>query len=370
MTILFCSSIFTEEEEVCQPGVSPAGNQWICNLVAGLRERAVDVDCIGHVPTPLWPKGHLAIHGGVKLVNGVNVKRVSYVNMPLRIRSISLRRAYRKSLNECLSRKTYDLILSYNLSAITRELAALPRDGRPPWISILADSDNLVPFWETYRGEVGEADGHVFLSWKAYCDAPMFKKLHMDGGIVDQFRHKEGCANQFNIVYAGNFGYYAGAPTLISAFKLVKNKNARLLLCGKGDEKNIRLLAAGDERIQTFGTLSRAELLKVFAGADMFVNPRPSDYVGNEYNFPSKILEYLGYRRPILSTWTAGLSPDYASVLSLVKGSSISEMSAGIQAILDYGPNEMARCARKIEAFVSQRGWGRCAEKLVTWAKD
>ena len=49
---------------------------------------------------------------------------------------------------------------------------------------------------------------------------------------------------------------------------------------------------------------------------------------GTENNFPSKILDYLAWRKPIISTWTKGLSPEYREVLHITEDNPLAFSSA------------------------------------------
>ena len=101
---------------------------------------------------------------------------------------------------------------------------------------------------------------------------------------------------------------------LLNAFRLLRRDDCELWICGKGDNSNLRDAVKIDPRIKYIGLLPRDELAERMNKADIFVNPRPSNIPGNERNFPSKLLEYLGYLKPIVSTM-AQAGPDYRDLL-------------------------------------------------------
>ena len=51
------------------------------------------------------------------------------------------------------------------------------------------------------------------------------------------------------------------------------------------------------------------------------------DIDGNQMNFPSKLFRYLPYGKPILSTNTQGLSPDYSNALIYVDFENVDSFS-------------------------------------------
>jgi glycosyltransferase involved in cell wall biosynthesis len=102
--------------------------------------------------------------------------------------------------------------------------------------------------------------------------------------------------------------------------------------------------------------------------ATLFVNPRPSSIADNRMNFPSKILEYLSYAKPVVSTWTPGLSPEYEGVLVVVEQETPECMARKIEEVLSWDAEKHSAWSERITAFVTGRKlWDLQAGSLLRW---
>ena len=88
------------------------------------------------------------------------------------------------------------------------------------------------------------------------------------------------------------------------------DENYYLTITGQGKECDelIRKYAFNNPRIDYRGLVPQEEYRKVIAEADILVNPRNMNYIQNQYNFPSKVIEYLASGRRIVSTKFRGWS--------------------------------------------------------------
>jgi glycosyltransferase involved in cell wall biosynthesis len=90
------------------------------------------------------------------------------------------------------------------------------------------------------------------------------------------------------------------------------------------------------------------------------INPRSATHEASRMNFPSKLLRYLSYGKPIVTVWTPGIPTEYREVLKLVDpevfGSSSSklgqEMGAMVNAILSWNNAERMAWRQKLNEFV------------------
>ena len=110
---------------------------------------------------------------------------------------------------------------------------------------------------------------------------------------------------------------------LLKAIKLIKQKNFELWISGQGKSAKVENVANKDLRIKYLGLLSKRRLSHLYTKADVFLNPRPTNLNWIDNNFPSKLFDYLAYDKPIISTWTKSLEPEYRKILNIVKNNPI-----------------------------------------------
>ena len=151
---------------------------------------------------------------------------------------------------------------------------------------------------------------------------------------------------------------------MINAFHHVKDINAELWLCGKGNYFEIKKLVEKDNRIKFFGYVSRTQLEEKCRQTDIFVNPRKT--YGNDTNFPSKILFYLSFKKPIIST-RSGLSPKYNSILFLLNDEKIATLTNKIELILSLNLKKKKDLKNKIINFNKKNSWDANVKKFIIW---
>jgi len=294
---------------------SPAAIKWQSHLLAALRKSGCNVDLFYYRPDPFWPKGRLAPWASRR--EAVNFDgfchELKYINLP-GMRSLTFREqilsafARAKSLNN----DALPIVISYNapgwLQASIRRQRVL---GEVKWICIVADG--IAP---------AGADGYVFLSYGYYQRFSCKHKLHLDGGVyppiaLTEFNLLSKTLGKKIFLYSGSLGSWGGVDLLFEALSLLDRSDFELVVTGPYPEPRIRQKMDVDQRVSYLGLLKEPDLMAVYAQADFFVNPRPTRVKFGENNFPSKLLDYMGWGKPILSTWTDGLSPEYLNRLEV-----------------------------------------------------
>ena len=145
---------------------------------------------------------------------------------------------------------------------------------------------------------------------------------------------------------------------------LIKRDDFELWISGFGDKIELKKSSIKDKRIKYFGMLNNDQLHDVYQKANVFLNPRPVNIPGNipgtENNFPSKIFEYLSWKKPIISTWTKGLSPEYRKILHIAEDNPLAFSSAIINHIgIEY--EDMS----KHEKWFKEKTWKKQAINLL-----
>jgi glycosyltransferase involved in cell wall biosynthesis len=101
------------------------------------------------------------------------------------------------------------------------------------------------------------------------------------------------------------------------------------------------------------------------------VNPRPNSVVDSQHNFPSKLLEYLSYGKPVISTCTPGIAPEYSHVIDIPEDETPAGLAGVIQRVLQWSEVQRRERAVAIREFLKTRKtWIVQARRLTEWLED
>lgn len=349
------------------PYVSPAAVWWNSRLVLALKDLGQPSFVVSHLAQPLWPRGEPYAGNRGELCDGTAGTLVRFWNVP-GLRSLSLFRKYRRAAGDCFPRP--DCLVTYNPYPHTLALGAtMSRRSPCRWVSIFADAVSDHPVYRSYRGyALGSTSGRVFLSWHDYTTAEKAgtaPSLHLDGGI-DIVREPESFEppSRPTVLYTGALNHHAGIETLVRALAFL-DPDIQVVVCGKGSS-GLLSNALGDNsvgnRLRFHGMVDEITLHRLSLEATCFVNPRPTG-AASHHNFPSKVLRYLGYGRPVASTRTRGLSPEYEQALTFADSDEPRDIAASIERAIASAADEQATKARR--AFVTGRSWEYQATQLL-----
>jgi len=342
-------------------GASPAAIMWQREFIRALDYYGAAVELLSYLPEPYFPKGRLYPRYG-KRVPGVTGSHVSYINLPL-IRS--------KSLAERLIKATETIALhgawciTYNCLPAHTEVARFLKRKGVKWINIVAENEYAM-----------EADWNVFLSYGHYLRANFENKYHLDGGVYICDQHSvlsksmnltEGfmSANKI-LLFSGTISRWTGVNEFAQMFSTLKSPFYNQLefhVYGKGRSGILQGLAAQDSRIKLFGYVPNAELIKAMNSCYAFVNPRPLNIPGGDTNFPSKLLTYIPFTKPIISTKTEGLAPYYDTLLFYYKG--LGDLGDVLMRISNLGSDDLKILSDKMNAFIEEHSWNSVVGRFI-----
>ena len=371
--ILWLGAIFNEKQVLTSQAISPAANNWQSGLMKPIVDKGCPIITLGHKPEPIWPKGQIKMnyqeYNFDSLITGYLAE---YFNIPF-IRTKNLISRYESLLKKILETNgNPKCVISYNPYPQNAETAIkLQKELQIPWICIIADMPTTLSDISKHNKYISRCDGGIFLSWDMYKKSKNDKKIHLDGGISNM-HIQPNTVNKNNpkhiILYAGSLTKWGGVNSLIEAFKLIKREDIELWICGPGKNSLVESENSAKKNIKYLGFLTKSKLDETYKKASIFVNPRPSSVIGNEYNFPSKLFEYLSYLKPIVSTKTPGISPEYEKVLLLSEDESPSAISEKIVEVLEW--DEIKKSTQKtntIEFLSKNKTWESQVNRLSDW---
>lgn len=373
--ILFLASV-ADPGQWQRPGGNIPMAKWASGLVTGLRANDVEPLVIGHQYEQSWPGGRLFPGRKGDMDEHFMHRTVRFSNLPF-VRRFELTAAYARTARRVSNQSKIDCILTYNPLPWHVHAAKEFQKSGGTWINIVLDYDekDLGHNWKQFLDLCGGADGQVFLSWWAFENAPVEAKLHLDSGVSSMYFECADSAvvtdGKKRVVYAGKITPYGGSELMANSFRLVEGEDVEFLVCGRGHCGALARAAKEDKRIKLVGFVDDNKLHRICQEASVFFNPRDPGYSNNRMIFPSKILQYMAYGKPIVSTRTYGLSPEYDSVLQIAPGNGAEELAMEIRRTLDLTGNALGTLQERQYAFVTtQRSWKQQASKLLTFIQS
>lgn len=357
MKILWLGPIVDTRAGVRTKAISSAADTWQREVIKGLVENGVDVITITYMPDQVWPKGRFWVMypSDNKFAQEYKPISTGYLNLFL-LRdiwipvSLFIKILFSKHISDVTA------LFTYNIPARHRLLTILLRFFYPriKWVSVIADV--LAK---------GRPDITVFLSYSYYHQFPESNKRFFDGG-VPKLNITDGTnqpADTKVLLYAGTISEWTGIEDFCILFDAVSAQlDIELHIYGQGASRTIELIAQRNKRIKFFGFVPEAELHEACKRAYAFVNPRPSGAYLGENNFPSKLLMYLSYGKPILSTKTANLSPEYDTILTYYEGAEglVQELKVLISSLTEHSEK-----VDRIRRYAIDNTWKRKVQLLL-----
>lgn len=376
MNLIFLYPVFKGEVVHLQDVASHAANAWMTGLSHALIATGISIRTVGHEPARVWPLGRHLLPGDPEhLLTGIEQRLVKYVNMPL-LRRFLLCRGYGKAVCREVSEWQDAYVCTYNPLPWQVHAARVAVRKGARWVSFVLD-DEVVALhgWNRYVRQTQAAVGHVFVSQWAHTHAPVKHKLLMEGGVETwSGQENEVLSVVPSVMYAGQLCSAAGVKELLALIDFIYDSPIEFWICGKGICPELTQRAARDQRIKLLGFLSEAELDQRLRSAWVLVNPRSATHEACRMNFPSKLLRYLSYGKPVVTVWTPGIPAEYRDVLQVVDpeicGSSSArlgqEMGRRIENVLRWSESERRAWQEKIHQFiVPGKAWSSRVRQLV-----
>lgn len=374
MNILWAGPLQSNEAMLHGSAPHPATMRWQHMFIRGLRDAGHHVRWIGHEPHRTWPWGPLhVIAGGPDEPCQIDPEgaRVCYTNVS-GLRNQSLRSGYRRMALAAIGAGRPDVLVSYNADPWMQGIADAATSELIPWVPLVLESRNpLLDDWQEFRNDTSRARGVAFISHWAFMHAPGDCKYLLRGAVVPrpiapacQTKTREAL-----ILYAGAHSRAGGIDRLLTAMPLLKTPGVRLVITGQGKGRYPEITRACETTpgVEDLGMVPEAQLAELACAADVLVNPRPIDFEENRTNFPSKILDYLSYKRPIVSTRTDGIGPGYDDLVRFTASDQPADIAAAIDDVLQMAAHDRDLWMQRVAAAVDSMTPRQAAEDFAAW---
>lgn len=352
--VFWIGEVASQSEVAKSKATSAAASLWQSSFIQGLIDNNVEVSLLSYRMHQTWPMGPLWVGGSQSKIteSKADQKYFSYLNISfirefwIAVSIVIFSFIHKKKSSD------YDCVFTYN-PLIRHKLSAMFLRSlyKVKWISVLAD------------GKVsGDPNLTIFLSFYYYNKFKYKNKYFLDGGVnVSNFNCGDRVKGVKTIIYAGSQAKLTGIYDFIEIFKKFDNKNFELLIFGKIEDKGIIELVKNDSRIKLKGFVSSEELKEECKKAYAFINPRQNSTEGN-MTFPSKLLFYLQFRKPILSTNTFSLAPKYDKLLIKTDLEDLVSFKKCISYVEDLN---LDKYSKEIDDFVEENSWYNLVNALV-----
>jgi glycosyltransferase involved in cell wall biosynthesis len=372
--VIWMGSVFSDDQVLRNYAISPAGNKWQLNFINALNNIGIKVINIGHCPERVFPFGKIFVNKRDALTpDTIRLLSSSYVNLPiLRIIELNILCTFKLAclLNKSKEKPVYLIgYNSYSYNVIPLLFAKYIK--RIKWISIVADpmysNSNMINPFNLL------ADAKVFLSYELFKDSSSKQQIHLDGGIARAIElNKNLLKSQERIIlYTGLIARHTGIELLVKAFSLVKKENLRLIICGKGNNELLNQTLKTNNKIIFLGMVNEQKLASLYSDAFLFINPRLIGEKTNASNFPSKLLEYLSFCKPVISTYTGGIHPVYKEIIQFVYSDNPQELSDKIDEITSWEDADYIKNSDEIKTFIEKnKKWSKVIAGFNEWARQ
>lgn len=359
---LWCGVIVRSEAVANFKVVSAAANNWQLGFINGLISNGCNVTCISYLADSYWPKGKILPNLKANEVpDNLNVIRVSYFNFPF-LRELSLG----LSLIFVIIKYniSFNVLITYNPFKRHIFLGKFVKFWlNKIWLLIIADGD--------YNGS---PDLSLYLSHETFL-SKNGNKYFLQGGIAEFIPLTSSQVFNRNVVYAGNISKLTGIVEFATLFNQIDFDRMGLELFelhiyGKGEDKLLNSLASINPRIKVFGFV-QDELLKIaMQEAWLFVNPRNLMEESIQNTFPSKILEYIRYGKPIISTKSRGISDKYDAFLFYYESENLMSLLDTFYKIESFDEKSRIEIGETAMEFCNSNSWKNITSKFLMEFKD
>ena len=289
-------------------GASPAAAAWMQALIRLLEGLGTVSGSIWYDARPSWPADVIAVPRHTEHVPSRSKELVSYLNLPLIKRASTAR-----SIELRLATKSLQNLHVIVYGANSLPVSALKRLNQKCRLLTVVIADTSSNHRVTERLQEIEgclSGGILYLPASLRNILTSQRSLFFPGIVTPRARKAKSTQDpKRKFVFVGGVDKYSGSHFLVDALKQCNLKDVDVVVAGRVADKKAAL-EMQNLGVRVTGFLSEEELAAECSSAFAFLNPRDPQLTASATNFPSKLLLYLAYNAPIVSTMTDGM-PDF-----------------------------------------------------------
>jgi len=325
--------------------VSSAANHWQSQFITGINNNGASTICLSWLPSRYWPIGIFKPKfDEVDLPKNFKTYGVSYYNIPL-IRELSLGWSLIKTIRK--HKIDFDLLITFNPFKRHLMLGKYAQKMlKKKWALIIADGDFAK-----------DPDFSIFLSQGSYLSHKLANKYLMQGGTGTFKDVNNKCIRDKIIVYTGSITNLTEITEFALLFDKIGAKDIKLHIYGKGNSSILNSIVKKNANIVLLGFVDQNILDKAMLDAWAFVNPRNSIEEIKQNTFPSKLLEYIAYGKPIISTPVLSLTSEFKDLLMLYNDNDILALTKILSEIESYSNHDLDVIKEKAKEFCLVNSW-------------
>ena len=359
--VIFLAPIFTKEILDEHVKTSPAASFW-CTLFTKSLKKQTEMCCIYAVNSTMFPIGDFFVKG-YTYNHPIATKLVSYIGLPF-LRYYLIDKKIKKQIDIHLHESDVKYVITYNTTKQNIRAAKYLQSKEVKWVSIYADANTDAELFS-------DADYHIYFSYSSFIRSNYKNKINFEGAIYKNFPSNYIENNNKIFLYTGTIRKENGVDLMLESFKLLEDKDARLKITGRGNYEGFIKKVNSDSRIQYLGMVDQSELNSLYSEASFFLNPRLSCYEENNNNFPSKLLDYLSFGKPIISTKSAGINPSYYNYLYFLENENIEELSDLMRVLILKTSEEKKELFLKIKEYgIQSNSWDNRVDEVWNWINN
>lgn len=346
---LWLGNIYKDSEISSNLAISIAANNWQKKIIENYffdKEHYL----LSYMQQRVWPLGKLLPKIKKKYDNQLCIR---YINFPF-IKKFSIFLSAFFILKKFIKENNVDIAIAYNIDGNNIGLFKYLLNNNTRRLVIWADSYNVGPDFINFKKQIKFIDGHIFLSKYLHDIYQKNNKIFFEGLIDNEIKKnykKLTLKTKFTIFYSGSLSKWTGIEKFINLFNKLDKERFEFRFSSP-DPINLKMKNLLSDNIKFLGYLNCEELDLELKNSDFLLNNRDLSVDGNQNNFPSKLLNYFIYLKPILSVKLKSFDDKYKDILFFFDLDNFNSLENQIYKIINFSEQNKLDLNNKITNFI------------------